>query len=110
MTVEQNEEFERPNVCWICGKLIDLDQNKVKDHCHITGFYRGPAHWSCNINLKVTKKDPVIFHNLKGYGSHSIFKRLGKCNCKISVMPNDLENYMSFSLNRNIVFLIVCCL
>ena len=40
MTAKQNEEFERSNICWICGKLIDLDQNKVRDHCHITGFYR----------------------------------------------------------------------
>ena len=105
MTAEKNEEFERFNICWICAKLIDLDQNKVRDHCHITDFYRGPAHWSCNINLKVTKKVPVIFQNLKGYDSHLIFKILGKFNCKISVIPNGLGNYMSFSLNRNIVFI-----
>ena len=62
MTAEENEEFEKSNICWICGKLIDFDQ-KVRDHCHITGKYKGSAHWSCNINLKITKKVPVIFHN-----------------------------------------------
>ena len=104
MTAEENEEFERSNICWICGKLIDFD-NKVRDHCHITGKYRGPAHWSCNINLKVSKKLVVIFHNLRGYDSHLIFKELSKFNCKVSVIPNRLEKYMSFTLGNNIVFI-----
>ena len=66
-TAEENEEFERSNICWICGKLTDLDDdNKVRDHCHITGKYGGPSHSKCNIGLKITTKIPVIFHNLKG--------------------------------------------
>ena len=65
MTAEENEEFERSNICWICGKLIDIDDNKVRDHCHITGKYRGAAHWSCNTHLKVSKKVPVVFHHLR---------------------------------------------
>ena len=105
MTAEQNEEFEKSNICWIGGKLIDLSDNKTRNHCHITGKYRRPAHWNCNINLKISKKVPVIFHNLKGYDSHLIFKKLSKFNCKISVIPNELENYMSFTLNNNIVFI-----
>ena len=48
---------------------------------------------------------PVIFHNLKGYHIHLIFKELSKFNLKISVIPNGLENYMSFTLNNNIVFI-----
>ena len=104
MTAEQNEEFERSNVCWICGKLISFNK-KVRGHCHITGFYRGAAHWSGNINLKIGKKVPVIFHNVKAYDSDLIFKELSKFNCKISVIPNGLEKYISFSLNNNIVFI-----
>ena len=69
------------------------------------GKYRGSAHWSCNINLENSKKVPVIFHNLKSYHSHLIFKELSKFNCKISVIPNGLEKYMSFTLNNNIVFI-----
>ena len=79
--------------------------DKVRDHCHITGKYRGSSHWSCNINLKITEKVPVIFHNLKGCDSHLIFKELSKLNCKISVIPNGLENYMCFTLNGSIVFI-----
>ena len=104
MTAEENEVFERSNICWICSKLIDFN-DKVRDHCHISGKYRGAAHWSCNINLKISKKVPLIFHNLKGYDSHLIFKELNKFNCKISVIPNGLEKYMSFTLNNNIVFI-----
>ena len=62
------------------------------------------TYWSCNINLKLSKKIPVIFHNLKGYDSHLIFKELSKFECKISVIPNGLEKYMSFSIN-NVVFI-----
>ena len=54
LTTEQNEEFERSNISWICSKLIKFN-DKVRDHCHITGKYRGSAHWSCNINLKIFK-------------------------------------------------------
>ena len=67
--------------------------------------YRGPAHWSCNISLKISKKLVVILHNLTGYDSHLIFKELSKFNCKVSVIPNSLEKYMSFTLNNNIVFI-----
>ena len=74
MTAEENELFGKSNICWICGKLIDTGDNKVKDHCHITDKYRGCAHYLCNLNLRGTKKVPVIFHNLRGYDSHLIFK------------------------------------
>ena len=107
MSAEQNEEFERSNICWICAKLIDIDE-KVRDYCHITGKYRGAANWSSNINLKISKKVPMIFHNLRGYDSHLIFKELSKFNCKISVIPNGLEKYMNFTLNGDIFLLIVC--
>ena len=80
MTAEQNEEFQRTNICWICGKLIDIGDNKVRDHCHISSKYRGPSHWSCNINLKISGKLVVIFHNLRGYDSHLVFKGLNKFN------------------------------
>ena len=90
--------------------MIDHRDNKVREHCHITGKYRGAAHFSCNINLKTSKKLVVIFHNSKGYDSHLIFKELSKFKkVKIDVIPNGLEKYMSFTLNNNIVFLTVCC-
>ena len=93
------------NICWICNILFDVANNKVRDHCNVSGKYRGAAHWSCNVNFKMTKKNPVIFHNLEGYDSHLIFKELSKFNVKISAIPNGLEKCMAFTINRNIVFI-----
>ena len=42
---------------------------------------------------------------MKGYDSHLIFKELSKFNVKISVIPNGLEKYMAFTLNKNLVFI-----
>ena len=102
MTTEE-EEFEKSEIYWLCGKIID--DNKVRDHCHITSKHGGTTHWSCNINVKVSKKLVVIFHNSKGYDSHSIFKELSKFNFSADVIPNGLKKYMSFTLNKNIVFI-----
>ena len=73
MTEKEEHLFQESNNCWICKKLIENDDEKVRDHCHITGKFRGAAHWDCNINFQLTKKVPVIFHNLKGYDSHLIY-------------------------------------
>ena len=105
MSAEEEERFEMNNICWICNKLFEISDNKVRDHCHISGKYRGATHWSCNVNFKMTKKLPVIFHNLEGYDIHLMFKELSKFNVKISVIPNGLEKCMSFTTNRNIVFI-----
>ena len=73
MTVKEEYLFQQSNNCWICKKIFDNEDEKVRDHCHITGKFRGVAHWDCNINFQLTKKIPVIFHNLKAYDSHLIF-------------------------------------
>ena len=59
-------------------KLIEYDEEKVRDYFYISGKYRGAAHWSCNISLQLTINVPVIFHNLRGYDSHLIFYELTK--------------------------------
>ena len=97
--------FQQSNNCWICKKLIDNEDEKVRDHCHITGKFRGSAHWDCDISCQLTKKIPVIFHNLKGYDSHLIFSELHKFNLKDDVIPNGLERYMAFFLGRDLVFI-----
>ena len=74
MSAEEKEKFQLSNSCWICDKLFDIGDEKVRDHCHMTGKYRGAAHWSCHINPKLTKKTPVIFHNPRGYDNHLIIK------------------------------------
>ena len=89
----EEERFQLSNFCWICDKLFDIEDDKVRDHYLITGKYRGASHWSCNINLKMSKKIPVIFHNLKGFDSHLIIKELSKFDIPKwkSVTANGLE-------------------
>ena len=96
MSEKDEEEFQSSNTCWICKKLIDDEDEKVRDHCHITGKFRGAAHWNCNINLQLTKEAFVIFHNLRGYGCHLIFDELKNFDMKIDVIPNRLEKYLTF--------------
>ena len=81
---------------FVSEKLIDDDDEKVRDHCHTTGKVGGTAHWSCDINLQLTKKVSIIFHNLRGYDSHLIFCELKNFDVKIDVIPNRLEKYMAF--------------
>ena len=105
MSEKDKQIFQLSNKCWICDKLFDVGDNKVRDHCHITGKYRVSAHWNCNINLRLTKKVPVIFHNLRGYDSHLIIEEIGKSDAGVSVIPNGLEKYMAFTINNNLVFI-----
>ena len=96
MSEEEEHLFQQSNSCWICKKLIDYDNEKVRDHCNVTGKFRGAAYWSCNINFQLTKKVPVTFHNLRGYDSHLIFCELNTFDVKINVISNVLEKYMAF--------------
>ena len=103
MTEEEEHLFQESGQ--ISRKIVDNDDEKVRDHCDVTGKFRGVAHWCCNIIFHLTKKIPVIFHNLRGYDSHLIFSELSKFNVKISVIPNVLEKYMAFFLDKNLVFI-----
>ena len=80
MIISEKEEnlFQQSNSCWTCKTLIENDEEKVRDHCQVTGKFRGAAHGNCNINFQLTKKFPVIFHNLRGYNSHLVFNELNK--------------------------------
>ena len=50
-TKEDEKQFNKASDCWICREALGND--RVRDHCHFTGRYRGPAHNSCNLkNIK----------------------------------------------------------
>ena len=53
----------------------------------------------------MTKKAPVIFHNLRRYDSHLIIREIGKFDVKVNVIPNGLEKYMAFTINNNLIFI-----
>ena len=64
---------------------------KVRDHCHVIRKYRGSAYRDSNIKVKLNKTT-VVFHNPKNYDSYLIMQELGKFNCNINVIQNELEN------------------
>ena len=76
LTKDDERNFKNADKCYVCNKEYSAKDVRVRDHCHITGKYRGSAHQDCNIN-RLTDKIPVIFHNLKGYDSHFIMQTIG---------------------------------
>ena len=97
---KEKERYNEETRCWICkGEFDDKDKNKekVKDHCHYTGRYRGTAHNECNLKYRKPNFTPVVFHNLSGYDSHLFIKNLGFSEGNIDCIPNNEEKYISFS-------------
>ena len=75
----------------------ELGKDRVRDHCHLTGKFRGAAHEDCNLKYRVPKCFPIVFHNMSGYDSHLFIKTLAKKEGDISCIPNNEENYISFT-------------
>ena len=96
-TEENIKQFNKASDCWICGEALGND--RVRDHCHFTGRYRGPAHNSCNLKYRTPNSVSVFFHNLSGYDSHLFIKKLGSPDKKenIDCIPNNEEKYITFS-------------
>ena len=96
-TKEDEKQFNTASDCWICGE--ELGNDRVRDHCHYTGRYRGAAHNSCNLKYRKPESVPVLFHNLTGYDSHLFIKKLGSSNEKenIKCIPNNEEKYITFT-------------
>ena len=96
ITTEEEEQFKQASDCWICHKKLNLE-DRVRDHCHYTGRYRGAAHNICNLKYSKPNNISVFFHNLTGYDSHLIIKKLNATTGAIDCIPNNEEKYISFS-------------
>ena len=122
MTKKDEDKFKKAEECYICDKKYTNKDIRVRDHCHITGKYRGSAHQECNLKLRVNPEEvkiPVIFHNLRGYDSHFIMQEIGeivkkytyknkkgeKCQMNINAIPNNMEKYMAFMLGNHLTFI-----
>ena len=98
MAKEDEEDYKNNNICRFCEKTIESD--KVRDHCLLTGKYRGPSHNVCNINVKQKDSNfiPFAFHNFSNYDCHMFFKMLvdlGKDKVKFEIIPKTNEKYIS---------------
>ena len=87
--------YDNSTLCHICNE--ELGKDRVHDHCHLPGKFRGAAHEICNLKHKIPKFFPVVFHNLSGCDSHLFIKTLGNSEEDISCIPNNEENYISFT-------------
>ena len=122
MTEENKLDFESAKYCHICKNRYSEEDICVRDHCHITGKYRGSAHQDCNLKLRLSPTNiqiPVFFHNLRGYDSHLIMQQIGEiakkhvyknkkgeeCQMDINCIPNNMEKYMAFMLGKHLLFL-----
>ena len=98
MTEEDEEDFKSTDFCEFYEKEILSD--KVRDHCHLTGNYRVPAHSKGNINVTQVKNItiPVVFHNFTNYDCHLFFEKLvDKRNDKVKfdITPKTNEEHIS---------------
>ena len=122
MTEDDEQCFKTMDGCHICDEKYTDKDVRVRDHCHITGKFRGSAHQECNLKLRIKPDDikiPIIFHNLRGYDSHFIMQQIGeiarkhaytnkrgeKHNLNINAIPNNVEKYMAFMLGNHLTFI-----
>ena len=98
LTKMQWNKYKKATKCHICYKPFTLRNPKVRDHCHYTGLYRGPAHSLCNFRYKIPSYIPVVFHNLSGYDAHLFIRKLGGHASGMEVVAKNKEDYISFSI------------
>ena len=72
MAIHDKMAYDNSNLCHICNE--ELGHDRVRDHCHLSGKFRGDAHEVCNLKCKIPTFFPVVFHNLSGYDSHIFIK------------------------------------
>ena len=108
MTPEDQKNFDEATYCHICHEMMGDD--RVRDHDHVSGKYRGAAHGQCNLQFRLRKdlqgkRDsfyiPVSFYNLRGYDSHILMQSIGKYkDINLQVIPNIMEKYIAFFLGN----------
>ena len=89
--------YKKAQRCYICDKPFTEKDFKVKDHNHLSGKYRVPAHRSCNLKIRYPSYIPVFMHNLSNYDAHLFVKELSKCPGKLNVIPETAEKYIFIS-------------
>ena len=106
-TKEELKSHQDAKVCYICGKRIlkkfanNKNYQKVRDHYHYTGKYRGVAHSICNLKFNVPNEIPVVFHNGSNYDYHFTIKKLAnEFEEQFEYLGENKEKYKTFRSNK----------
>jgi hypothetical protein len=95
---EEKSDFQLARICHICSSPFSDKEVKVRDHNHLTGAYRGAAHQKCNLKFQESRSVPVVFHNLSGYDSHFIIRKIMNAfEGDVHVIPCTDQHYISFT-------------
>ena len=114
MSKQDNKDFYSAKYCYLCGKGWNepLEEKgtkpsaKVRDHCHITGAFRGAAHSCCNLKIKQNwqaRNIPVFFHNSTGYDMHFLVSSLSEVHkeCKkLDCIPINAQKFKTLAVDR----------
>ena len=103
--------YNLSQACYMCNKEFTLDDVKVHDHDHSTGYFISAAHNSCNLRRKKQKNLKIFMHSGSRYDFHFIVKSLAKKEIKnLYILPYNMENFRmvrfnSFMLLDSLAFL-----
>ena len=61
LTDKEENDHQKSFTCYICNGKFSKKNGKVKDHCHLTGMYRGTACNNCNLQFRLPHFIPVFF-------------------------------------------------
>ena len=86
LTDDEKFKYEESKQCYLCDQPINtnkqskyyMNYEKVIDHFHYTGKYRGASHSLCNLQYQEEIDIPVIIHNGSNYDFHLLIKDLAK--------------------------------
>ncbi|CAB4026565.1 uncharacterized transposon-derived [Paramuricea clavata] len=101
MSPEDERDYNSSERCHLCLGLPSPDSDsiyqKVRDHCHFTGKYRGAAHSICNLRASKPNFIPALFHNLEGYDEHLFLPSLAANGENVTSIPLSEEKHKSIS-------------
>ena len=92
--------------CYGCGEAFYVGHpkgHKVRDHCRISGCYRGALHNVCNLRRDQKWSIPVLAHNSSKYDFHLFVRDL--CGeegepTDVRAIPENEQNYITFSKDK----------